>query len=61
MKNTLITGANRGLGQGFTRHYLERGDRVFACARDGGNSEDAAELAGRFGDRSPPVTPALSD
>jgi NAD(P)-dependent dehydrogenase (short-subunit alcohol dehydrogenase family) len=32
--NVFITGANRGLGLAFTRHYLNRGDRVYACHRD---------------------------
>lgn len=30
----LITGAAKGLGLGFTQHYLGRGHRVFALARD---------------------------
>ena len=33
MEHILITGANRGLGLEFTRHYLERGERVFAGCR----------------------------
>jgi NAD(P)-dependent dehydrogenase (short-subunit alcohol dehydrogenase family) len=32
--NVIITGANRGLGLAFTRHYLARGDHVYACHRD---------------------------
>jgi NAD(P)-dependent dehydrogenase (short-subunit alcohol dehydrogenase family) len=28
-----ITGANRGIGLGFARHYLARGDEVWACYR----------------------------
>lgn len=31
--NVLITGANRGLGLGFVRHYLEMGHQVWACYR----------------------------
>jgi len=31
--NVLITGANRGLGLGFVRHYLAKGDQVWACYR----------------------------
>jgi len=31
--NILITGANRGLGLGFVRHYLESGHDVWACCR----------------------------
>ncbi len=38
MKNILITGANRGLGLGFVKFYLNRGDRVWATYRDDANS-----------------------
>lgn len=38
--NVVITGANRGLGLGFVRHYLAAGDQVWACARS-----DSKELA----------------
>jgi len=31
--NVLISGANRGLGLGFVRHYLKAGDDVWACHR----------------------------
>lgn len=31
--NVLITGANRGIGLGLARHYLARGDEVWACYR----------------------------
>ncbi|MDQ6988964.1 MAG: SDR family oxidoreductase [Mariprofundaceae bacterium] len=31
--NIVITGANRGLGLGFVRHYLEQGHDVWACYR----------------------------
>jgi len=31
--NILITGANRGLGLGFVRHYLAQGHSVWACCR----------------------------
>jgi len=37
----LITGANRGIGAGFVRHYLEQGEEVWACYR-----HDPGELAG---------------
>lgn len=33
--NVLITGANRGLGFGFVRYYLEQGCSVWACYRSG--------------------------
>jgi len=39
--NVLITGANRGIGAGFVRHYLERGDEVWAAYRS-----DPGELEG---------------
>jgi len=39
--NVLITGANRGIGAGFVRHYLERGDEVWAAYRT-----DPGELEG---------------
>lgn len=31
--NVLITGANRGIGLAFTRHYLQQGHSVWACHR----------------------------
>lgn len=34
MKTVLITGASRGLGLGFARHYANAGWRVHACARN---------------------------
>jgi NAD(P)-dependent dehydrogenase (short-subunit alcohol dehydrogenase family) len=61
MKTVLITGANRGLGLGFTRHYLERGCRVFACARDWDPSPDSAGMRERFGERFRPVDLDVSD
>ena len=48
-KNILITGASRGLGLGLVTAYLEKGARVFACARKQ-NSSYYAELKTRFGD-----------
>ena len=41
---TLITGANRGLGLEFARQCLDRGDRVLACCRSRSGELDA--LAG---------------
>lgn len=43
---TLITGANRGLGLEFTRQYLARGERVVATARDPGHAQALNRLAG---------------
>lgn len=31
--NVVITGANRGIGLGFVRHYLNQGAQVWACCR----------------------------
>lgn len=33
MQRIIITGANRGIGLGLTRHYLKRHERVFAACR----------------------------
>ncbi len=38
MNNIFITGANRGLGLGFVKHYLNRGDRVWATYRNEASS-----------------------
>ena len=51
MKNILITGANRGLGLGFTRHYLGAGHRVYATARNPQQSTEFDELQRAFKNR----------
>jgi NAD(P)-dependent dehydrogenase (short-subunit alcohol dehydrogenase family) len=51
MKTVLITGANRGLGLGFTRHYLAKGHRVFATARNPAACAEFATLRADFGER----------
>jgi NAD(P)-dependent dehydrogenase (short-subunit alcohol dehydrogenase family) len=51
MTTVLITGANRGLGLGFTEHYLNRGCRVFATARNPAACYEFATLRAEFGDR----------
>lgn len=33
MRHILITGTSRGLGRGMAEYFLEKGDRVFGCAR----------------------------
>lgn len=38
MPNVFISGANRGIGLGFARHYLACGDQVWAGYRDNANS-----------------------
>lgn len=45
MKTVLITGANRGLGLGFVRHYLAAGDRVLATCRTPETARDLTALA----------------
>jgi len=43
MKNILITGANRGLGLGFVKHYLNQGDRVWATYRENASALNQLE------------------
>ena len=45
-QNTLVTGANRGIGLEFTRQLLERGDRVIAACRKPGQAHALGALAG---------------
>ena len=48
MSNTwLITGANRGIGLGYARHLLARGERVIAGVRDPAGAESLNELSGQ--------------
>lgn len=61
MKTTLITGANRGLGLGFTRHYLSAGDRVFATSRNPADCAEFDELLQAFGDRFTSLQLDVSD
>lgn len=42
--NVLVTGANRGLGLGFVKFYLNKGDEVWACYRS--DTGGLADLAG---------------
>ncbi len=46
MSQTLVTGANRGLGLEFTRQLLSRGDRVIATCRTPGRALELTRLAG---------------
>jgi NAD(P)-dependent dehydrogenase (short-subunit alcohol dehydrogenase family) len=48
--DVLVTGANRGLGRGFVRHYAREGDRVFACVRDPSSAHELARLAAESGE-----------
>ena len=43
--SVLITGANRGLGLGFVRHYLKEGYSVIATARQPQNAVELIELS----------------
>ena len=43
--NILITGADRGIGLGLVRHYLERGESVVATSRRIEPSRELADLA----------------
>ena len=61
MKNVLITGTNRGLGLGFTKHYLEQGCRVFATSRNPSDCTELANLETEFGDRLSFVQLDLTD
>lgn len=51
MHNILVAGASRGIGLGLVRAYLERGDRVFAVARDPARALGLAALAAQYGER----------
>lgn len=48
--NVLITGANRGIGAGFVRHYLSEGNHVWACYRS-----DMGELSCIHSERLHPI------
>lgn len=51
MLNVLLAGASRGIGLGLVRAYLERGERVFAVARNPASSVGLSELAAQHGAR----------
>ena len=46
MANVFVIGASRGIGLELVKQHLEAGDRVFAFARDPGESGGLQELAG---------------
>ncbi len=51
-KSAVVTGATRGIGLAIARALLERGGRVFICARDGADVEQTvATLRSEHGDR----------
>jgi len=45
----VVTGANRGLGLGLARAYAERGDEVWAAARQPAEAKELQALAGASG------------
>ncbi len=50
MTDVLITGANRGLGLGFVKNYLEKKVRVVSTTRDIKSSKELLALKDRFPD-----------
>jgi NAD(P)-dependent dehydrogenase (short-subunit alcohol dehydrogenase family) len=48
MPSVLITGANRGLGLGLTKAYLEKGWSVTATCRDPDNAPELKALSGKI-------------
>ena len=48
MKNVLITGANRGLGLGFTRKFLEKNVKVFCTTRNISKSNDLMKYQKKY-------------
>ena len=48
MKKVLIIGANRGLGLGFVKYYLENGFKVYATARASSDIKSLKDLSARF-------------
>lgn len=47
-RTVLITGANRGIGLGFARSYLESGDQVVATVRNPNTARDLKKLKSEF-------------
>ena len=50
MKQIFITGSSRGLGLGFTRQFLEKGETVIASCRDPKKAKDLQELQAKYPD-----------
>ena len=48
MKNVLVTGANRGLGLGFVKNYLEKNINVVSTTRELKSSKELLALKERF-------------
>lgn len=55
----IVTGGNRGIGEGFVRAFLEAGSsKVYVGAR---NPDDVSHLVDEFGDRAVPVKLDVTD
>lgn len=50
-KRVIITGSNRGLGLGWTKHYLSTGNFVMATCRNPEKATDLIKLAEKYGDQ----------
>ena len=48
MKNVLITGANRGLGLGFVKKFLEQNVKVFCTTRNISKSNDLMKYQKKY-------------
>ena len=46
MPTVLITGANRGIGLGFAKHYAKEGWQVLGCCRAPGEAAALKKLPG---------------
>lgn len=51
MRTVLITGANRGLGKGFCKHYLKSDYTVIACYRSTSNNQELLRLLEEYGEQ----------
>lgn len=51
IKTIFITGANRGIGLGFVKEYLNRGNKVIATTRNIDNSPELLELMQKYSDQ----------
>lgn len=57
----VVTGASRGIGLEYARRWAERGEHVFALARDPSRSRELTDLAGRLHDTLVPVPCDVAD
>ncbi|MDQ3038203.1 MAG: SDR family oxidoreductase [Pseudomonadota bacterium] len=60
-RNTLVTGANRGIGIALVEHLLKRGDHVIAACRQPGKATSLNTLAGEFPGRLHVIPLDVSD